>query len=168
MIEEWVVFELGGALLGVPISNVTSISEPKKIVAVPRSLSFVEGVTDLHGLMVPVIDLSKRLGLSLPRAKRTRETRIIVLDLDDMTVSVVVDALSQVLRIDDAEIESPSSFAIPIDSACVLGTVRVRERSVVLLDLSSVLTREERALREHTYWSQGQSHWGAGLASAPE
>lgn len=140
--KQLVVFDLAGEQYGVSIFAVSSIIERQDIVMVPRSPEFVEGVTNLRGLVVPVIDLRKRFGL--PVSEATAETRIVVVELDDMTVGMLVDAVRQVLRIDDGEIEPPSPIVATIDSSFIVGIAKTEQGLVIVLDLCQVLDQGEQ------------------------
>jgi len=142
MEKQLVVFQLANEYYGVDIFSVASIIEKQAIIAVPRSPEYVEGVTNLRGMVLPVIDLRKRFGL--PENEETKETRIIVVELDDLTVGMTVDAVSQVLRIDDEEIEPPSPIVTTIDSAFIVGIAKTEERLIIALDLQKVLASEEQ------------------------
>jgi len=143
MEKQLVVFQLANEFYGVDIFSVASIIEKQDIIAVPRSPEYVEGVTNLRGMVLPVIDLRKRFGL--PENEETKETRIIVVELDDLTVGMTVDAVSQVLRIDDEEIEPPSPIVTTIDSAFIVGIAKTEERLIIALDLQKVMASEEQA-----------------------
>ncbi len=121
------------------------------IIAVPRAPRFVEGVTNLRGAVLPVIDLRKRFGLAAEDA--TRETRIVVVEVDGTTVGMVVDAVTEVLRVAGEDIEPPSPLVTTVNSAFITGIAKVNGhgsdstegRLVILLDLGKVLTTEEKA-----------------------
>jgi len=142
MEKQLVVFELGGEHYGVEIFSVASIIEKQDIVEVPRSPEFVEGVTNLRGSVLPVIDLRRRFGVR--EAEHTKDTRIIVVELKGLTVGMVVDAVNQVLRIDEADIEPPSRVVATVDSAFIIGIAKTKERLIIVLDLHKVLSLEEQ------------------------
>jgi len=143
MEKQMVVFRLANEYYGVDIFSVASIIEKQEIIAVPRSPEYVEGVTNLRGMVLPVIDLRKRFGLE--QGEETKETRIIVVELGDLTVGMTVDAVSQVLRIEEDEIEPPSPIVTTIDSAFIVGIAKTDDRLIIALDLQKVLATEEQA-----------------------
>ena len=143
MEKQMVVFRLANEYYGVDIFSVASIIEKQEIIAVPRSPEYVEGVTNLRGMVLPVIDLRKRFGLE--QGEETKETRIIVVELGDLTVGMTVDAVSQVLRIEEDEIEPPSPIVTTIDSAFIIGIAKTDDRLIIALDLQKVLATEEQA-----------------------
>jgi purine-binding chemotaxis protein CheW len=143
MEQQLVVFDLANEHYGVNISAVESIIKMQAITAVPRAPSFVEGVTNLRGSVVPVIDLRQRFGL--PAGEETKETRIVVVEMGGTTVGMVVDGVSEVLSVTEEDIEPPSPIVMTIDSAFITGIAKVDDRLIILLDLGRVLSTGERA-----------------------
>jgi purine-binding chemotaxis protein CheW len=141
--NQLVVFALANEQYGVNISAVESIIKLQPITGVPHAPDFVEGVTNLRGTVLPVIDLRKRF--SLPAEDATRETRIVVVEMDGETVGMVVDAVLEVLRVSEEAIEPPSPIVTTVDSAFIKGIAKVDERLIILLDLGQVLSVEEKA-----------------------
>ena len=111
-----------------------------------RTRRFVEGVINLRGKVISVIDLRRRFGL--PAAEHTRASRIVVVEINDQVVGMVVDGVSEVLRVNTATIEPPSPVVAGIDSEYLQGIAKLPERLVILLDLDRVLAREERRALE--------------------
>jgi purine-binding chemotaxis protein CheW len=143
MERQLVVFDLGGEHFGVDIVAVDGIVDMMEITRVPQSPEFVEGVTNLRGSILPVIDLRKRL--KLPVLDRTKETRIVVVNMDGLKVGMVVDAVSEVLTISDDVIEPPPPSITSVDTAFITGIAKVAPRLIILLDLVKVLSIEEKA-----------------------
>jgi purine-binding chemotaxis protein CheW len=144
--RQLVVFELGAELYGVEIARVHEIIRLQSITRVPRAPAFVEGVINLRGKVIPVVDLRRRFGL--PTAEHTRASRIVVVEIGDQVVGVVVDGVSEVLRVDSATVEPPSPVVAGIDSEYLHGIAKLPDRLVILLDLDRVLAREERRALE--------------------
>ena len=144
MERQLVVFDLGGEHFGVDIVAVDGIVDMMEITRVPQSPEFVEGVTNLRGSILPVIDLRKRL--RLPVLDRTKETRIVVVNMDGLKVGMVVDAVSEVLTISDDVIEPPPPSITSVDTAFITGIAKVAPRLIILLDLVKVLSMEEKAV----------------------
>ena len=144
MENQLVVFNLANEHYGVGIRSVDSIERLKPITAVPHTPGFVEGVTNLRGTVLPVIDLRKRFGL--PAAETTKEARIVVVEVDGIQqVGMVVDAVSEVLRVPEENVEPPSPIVASADSAFITGIAKVDKRLIILLDLNKVLSPEEKA-----------------------
>ena len=144
--QQLVVFHLGAELYGVEIARVHEIIRLMQVTRVPRAPSFVEGVINLRGKVIPVVDLRRRFGL--PQADHTRASRIVVVELSEQVVGIIVDGVSEVLRVNTATIEPPSPVVAGIDSEYLSGIAKVGEQLVILLDLDRVLAREERRALE--------------------
>jgi purine-binding chemotaxis protein CheW len=143
MEDQLVVFMLAKEHYGVRIAVVESIIKMQPITAVPCSPAFVEGVTNLRGRVLPVIDLRKRFGL--PAEESTKDTRIVVVEMSGTLVGMIVDAVSEVLRVPAESVEPPSPIMTTVDSAFITGIAKVGERLIILLDLEKVLSPEEKA-----------------------
>jgi purine-binding chemotaxis protein CheW len=141
--EKHVIFTLANEHYGVGIAVVDSIIKLQAITAVPRAPNFVEGVTNLRGKVLPVIDLRKRFGL--PAEESTKEARIVVTEMDGSTVGMLVDTVSEVLDVANEAIEPPSPIVTTVDSGFITGIAKVDDRLVILLDLEKVLSAEEKA-----------------------
>jgi len=142
MENQLVVFDLANEHYGVDIAAVEGIIKMQAITVVPRAPEFVEGVTNLRGKVLPVIDLRKRFGLSQEQA--TKDTRIVVVEMGGGTVGIVVDGVSEVLRVSSESIEPPSPIVTTVDSGFMRGIAKVGERLVILLDLGKVLSTAEK------------------------
>jgi purine-binding chemotaxis protein CheW len=146
-----VVFELAREHYGVDISKVESIIKLQTITVVPHAPSYVEGVINLRGSILPVIDLHKRFGLQAEEA--SRNSRIVVVSTNGVKVGMIVDGVSEVLSVPEDAIEPPPPMVTTVDSAFITGIAKVgslekaglaREKTdgrlVILLDLSKVLS----------------------------
>jgi len=142
MEHQLVVFELAKEHYGLDIAAVESIIKIQSITAVPHAPSFVEGVTNLRGTVLPVIDLRTRFGL--PEAEATRDTRIVVVDVDSTKVGMIVDAVTEMLRVPQEAIEPPSPLVVTSTSAFITGIAKVNDQLVILVDLGKVLSVEEK------------------------
>jgi len=142
MENQLVVFKLADENYGVSIASVESIIKLQAITKVPHAPKFVEGVTNLRGTVIPVMDLRKRFGL--PYSKDTNETRIVVVELNGLMVGMIVDAVTEVLRVSEEAIEPPSALVATLDAAFITGIAKVGQRLVIFLDLTKVLSHEEQ------------------------
>ena len=141
MEQQIVVFELANEHYGLDISAVEGIIKMQSITKMPQAPHFVEGITNLRGVVVPVIDLRRRFGL--PAAEWSKDTRIVVVFMNGMKVGMIVDGVSQVLRIQDDQIEPPPPMVTNNNSALNKGIAKLENRLVILLDLSKVLSMDE-------------------------
>jgi purine-binding chemotaxis protein CheW len=137
-----VIFELGNEYFGVEIANVEGIIKMQELTRVPQAPGFVEGVTNLRGSVLPVVNLRMRFGM--PTQTASRETRIVVIIIDGMKVGMVVDSVSEVLTIEDKIIEPTPPMVTTLDSTFIIGIVKLTNRLVILLDLEKVLTSAEK------------------------
>ena len=137
-----VVFELGDESYAVDISRVQDINRMQEITEIPHAPESVVGVINLRGRVIPVIDLRKRFGL--PEAVHTKDTRIVVVHLEGNLIGVIVDAVSQVLRIPADIVEPPSPVLAGVDSKYLRGIAKLDDKLVILLDLDFVLSRREQ------------------------
>jgi purine-binding chemotaxis protein CheW len=112
------------------------------ITKVPGAPPFVEGIINLRGNVIPVVDLRKRFALEV--SERNRDNRILVVDIGGQDIGVVVDAVTEVLRIASDSVEPPSTVITTADSVYLLGIVKLEGRLVILLDLEKVLTETEK------------------------
>jgi purine-binding chemotaxis protein CheW len=140
--EQVVVLELAGEAYGVEIGRVEEIIRMQAITRIPNGPAFIEGVTNLRGRVIPVLDLRKRFGL--PSSEATRRSRIVVGELGEHTVGLVVDGVSEVLLVGSDAVEPPSTLVTSADSAFLRGVAKLEERLILLLDLSRILTRAEQ------------------------
>ena len=139
--RQLVVFTLGDETYGVDIATVREIIRMQAITAVPGTAHFVEGVINLRGMVIPVVDLRKRFRLN--EAEHGKETRIVVLNSEGQEIGVIVDSVAEVLRVSSDAIEPPSSMITTTDSEYLLGIVKLPDRLVILLDTERLLSRED-------------------------
>ena len=141
--QQLVVFDLSSEAYGVDIGAVREIIRLQDITKVPRTPEFVEGVINLRGKVIPVVDLRKRFGL--PAEEESKENRIVVVDIGAQDIGVVVDAVTEVLRIATESVEPPASVITTADSEYLLGIAKLDSRLIILLDLERVLTEAEHS-----------------------
>ena len=142
MEQQLVVFELANEHYGLDISAVEGIIKMQAITKMPQAPSFVEGVTNLRGTVVPVIDLRKRFGIA--SMEHTKDTRIVVVYMDKTKIGMIVDGVSEVLRIPEESIEPTPPMVSNVNTAFIRGIAKLDERLVTLLDLSKVLSLDEQ------------------------
>ena len=141
MEQQLVVFDLAGESYGINIAAVESIIKLQAITQLPQAPYYVKGVTNLRGTVLPVIDLRLRFGLEAQEANR--QMRIIIVTMGILKVGVVVDGVSEVLRVQDEIIcPLPPMFSM-VNSAFLKGIVRLENRLIILLELGEVLDFDE-------------------------
>ncbi|MGA1995628.1 MAG: chemotaxis protein CheW [Bryobacteraceae bacterium] len=141
-----VTFLLGAEEYGVPISQIQEIDRLAKITKVPKAAAFIEGITNLRGEVIPVLDTRKRFDLDVkPSDDRTR---IIIVDLGGVKTGLVVDSVREVLNLARKDIAPPpEAIGSGIDQQFIsgIGKVDAGKRMIVLLDVERILSRQERA-----------------------
>lgn len=142
--EQMVVFRLAGEQFGVSIAQVQEINRLSKITKVPRAPRYVEGVVNLRGDVIPVIDLRKRFGLE--GKEYNQFTRIIVSDINKKKVGVIVDEVLEVLRISRRNIESAPEIVQDKKNQIYLeGIANLKERMIMMLNIENILPAKEWA-----------------------
>ena len=134
-------FRIGNETFGVRIGSVREIVRVPDITAVPSVPETVEGVINLRGKIIPVMDLRKRFGQSDIRPDK--KNRILVVELDGKLVGLIVHSASEALKIPPSEIESPGSVFADSESSYVTGVGKLKGRLIILLDISKLLHRPE-------------------------
>jgi len=115
------------------------------ITRVPNTPHYVEGVINLRGKVIPIINMRRRFGLI--EIEYNKQTRIMVMDVEGELMGFIVDAVSEVIRISSSEIQpSPAVVTSGIDQECIAGVINQAERLLVLLDLQKMFSQEERNL----------------------
>lgn len=142
-------FRIGKETFGVPIHLIHEIVRVPEITAVPDAPEYVEGVINLRGKIVSVIDLRKRFGEK--RIERTRKNRILVAEIERKMVGLIVDAASEVLRVSPNEIEDPPDVLDDAEIKYVTGVGKLNGRLIILIDLAKIMQKGEiRRLGEMT------------------
>lgn len=136
-----VTFNLAQEEFGVDILRVQEIIRMLPITKVPNSPPFVEGVINLRGKVIPVIDMRKRF--SLTQNAHDARTRIMVMELLGQVVGFVVDGVSEVLRIPASTVEEPPAVVAGVGSEYIKGVGKLNDRLLILLDLDKLLDAEE-------------------------
>lgn len=128
-----VVFHLAGVEYAVKITYVEEINRFMNITRVPHAPSYIEGVINLRGSIIPIINLHKKFNLA--GQKIDNNTRIIVLKINDIEAAIIVDKVSEVVFLDIANIAKDTQFFSPINAEVIEGMVKVEERLIIILDL---------------------------------
>lgn len=137
-----VVFKLGNEEFGVEISQVKEIVRLVPITPVPRSSDFVEGVINLRGQILAVIDLGKRL--EIESGSRTDKSRIVVIEFGENTVGMIVDEVVEVLRLSEESIDkTPELIDSQVYHQYLEGVGKIGERLLILISLTKIFSPEE-------------------------
>lgn len=137
-----VTFRLGGEEFGLDVFQVHEILRYSEPTPVPRAPAFVEGVLDVRGTLIPIVDLRKRF--ELPRVTYDDDTRIVLVDFQAERLGLVVDAVTEVLRAPETAVQPPPAYFKGLAAEFIRGIVRLEGRLVVLIDLERILSSQER------------------------
>ncbi|HEY2352047.1 MAG TPA: chemotaxis protein CheW [Candidatus Acidoferrum sp.] len=140
-------FRIGNETYGVRIAAVREIVRVQAITAVPSAPNAIEGVINLRGKIIPVMDLRKRFGQVYTH--EDKKNRILVVEIENKLVGLIVNAASEVLKIPPADIEPPGSVFADGESGYVTGVGKLKGRLIILLDISKLLRQPDlRGLEE--------------------
>ncbi|HTY09824.1 MAG TPA: chemotaxis protein CheW [Bacteroidota bacterium] len=143
-----VSFKIGEEEFGVDILKVQEINRMLEVTRVPNAPEYVDGVINLRGKVIPIIDLRRRFGME--RREKDKNTRIVVVELEGKVVGFVVDAVSEVLRIPKSVTEPPPPIVAGIETDYITAVGKLEDRLLILLDLEKVLLKEELHAVEET------------------
>jgi len=138
---EYLTFVLAKEEYGIEILRVREIIGLMDITTVPQTPDYMKGVINLRGKVIPVIDL--RLKFSMQEEVHTQETCVIVAEVNNTSIGIIVDSVSEVMNIKGGEIEETPSFGQGIDTDFIMGMGKVKEKIIILLDIEEVLSSEE-------------------------
>jgi len=134
-------FRVGRETFGVPIGMVREIVRLPEITAVPNAADFIEGVINLRGKIVPVVDLRKRFKDAAPESGK--KSRILVAEVEGQSVGLIVNSASEVLKIPPSEVEVPRNLFSEGELNYISGVGKLGGRLILILDLTKVLQRSE-------------------------
>ena len=134
-------FRIGRETFGLPIAMVREIARVPEITSVPNAPDYIEGVINLRGRIIPVVDLRKRLGEKV--IESSKRNRIVVVELESRSIGLIVNSASEVIKIPPSDIEAPHSVFQEGELNYITGVGKLRGRLVMMLDLSKILQRGE-------------------------
>jgi len=135
-------FKVQGQPYAVDIMKIKQIIRPQKITPLPRSPAFLEGVIQLRGVVIPVIDLRKRFALG-PAADKI-ERKVIIVGVERYIVGLIVDEVTEVITLPRGEIQPPPRVIKGIHSDYLLGVCRYKDEILLILNLDEILSSEEK------------------------
>jgi purine-binding chemotaxis protein CheW len=141
-----VTFQVGGEEFGLDVFSVHEILRYQAVTPVPRAPAFVEGVLDVRGAVVPVVDLRRRFEVA--GVAYTDETRIVLVDFAGERLGLVVDSVTEVLRAPETAVSAPPAYIRGLAAEFMRGIVRHDGRLIILMDLERILSSEERIALE--------------------
>jgi len=143
MEKQLITFNLMEEEYGIDILQVDGIQRLKEITItrVPRAQEFIDGIINLRGDVIPVIDLRKRFELG--SSPQDRDTRIIVVNVNEKLMGLLVDRVNEVTSVKEENIDEPPQEITQIDSQFIEGIGKTDERLIILLDIENILTSKE-------------------------
>lgn len=142
-VRQFVKFSVGNQDFCVDISLVREISKIQQMLDVPNTPSFIEGLTNLRGNVLTIYNLRKRLGME--DREFDENSKIIIVNYDDIQVGFTVDAVSEIIKVDDADVEGTPSSIPGIDKRFLSGVVKVGEKLILILNLGGVFSPNQEA-----------------------
>jgi purine-binding chemotaxis protein CheW len=139
-LQQIVGFRIGKENFGVPIAIVREIVRMMEITVVPDAPSYIEGVINLRGKVIPVVDLRKRFAEEIQPHRRNR---ILIAELDGHQVGLVVDAANEVIKVNPELIEPPPNIFEQGELNYVTGVGKLGGKLVILIDLAKIMQRGE-------------------------
>lgn len=134
-------FRIGDETFGVRISTVREIVRVPEITVVPNAPDYIEGVINLRGRIIPVMDLRKRFGAK--DVEPNKRNRILVVEVENKVVGLIVNSASEVLKIPPSEVVAPSSMFQEGEMSFVTGVGKLNGRLIILLDTAKIMQRGE-------------------------
>lgn len=139
-IMQALIFEIGGEEYGIDIKDISSIIENNlPITRVPGAPVYVIGVINLRGDIIPILELSSKF--NFPAIKETKDTKIIILNIDDMNVGIKIDRVMEVMQFDSESIEELSSEEYEKSGEYSIGLIRFEERDIILIDAEKLIKK---------------------------
>jgi len=140
-----VSFRLANEEYGLNIMDVQEIILPGEITQIPEVPAYIRGIINLRGKVIPIVDLRQRFGLEV--SPQTEQTRIVVVNTKSgITFGVVVDAVSEVIRVEANQVEPPPTGLAGLDRSYIRGLLKQETRIMILLDMESVLSNDDQTL----------------------
>ena len=144
--KQYIIFQLHTEEYGIDIKYVQEIVLMQDVTKIPQASELIEGVIQLRGRIIPVVDLKKRFyGFS---GKTGEGSRIIIVDIDGQPVGIIAEEVWEVLLINENLIEPPPPIIKKSANSGIAGIAKIGNRLLILLDLTSVFTTEEKSLLE--------------------
>ena len=141
--KQYLSFVLGEEHYGVDILRVQEIKGYTAVTRIPNTPSFIKGVLNLRGTIVPIVNL--RTKFDMPETEPTMFTVIVVVVVRDRVMGIIVDAVSDVLDIPAKDIQAPPQFGTNVDVSFLSGIGKCGDKLVSLLNIDQVLTADETA-----------------------
>lgn len=143
-LSQVVSFQLSNEEYGLDIMSVQEIILMGEITQIPEVPDYIQGLINLRGKVIPIVDLRKRFRLEA--SAPTEHTRIVVVNAGANTFGVIVDAVNKVLRIESDQIEPPPSGLAGLEQVYIQGLLKQEEKIMILLNMETVLSQDDQQL----------------------
>ncbi|RCV90892.1 chemotaxis protein CheW [Billgrantia montanilacus] len=144
--REFLVFSLGEEEYAVDILKVQEIRGYENVTRIANAPDFIKGVTNLRGVIVPIVDL--RIKFHLDKVEYGGQTVVIVVNVEDRVVGIVVDGVSDVMTLSPDQIKPAPEFGVTLSSDFLSGLGSLEDRMLVIVDIDKLLTSDEMELVE--------------------
>jgi len=139
--RQLILFTLGKGSYGIPIENVFEIKKMEDITVVPKAPKFIEGVINLRGNIIPVVDLRKRFGME--KIDFSKKTKIVIVEFGKRQFGLIVDSVAEVLTISSDQIDSNLPSISGLKSEFLEGIGKFETKLIIILDISKILQSKE-------------------------
>ncbi len=164
--RQLVVFRMADTEFGMDIHHVREVIRVPEMTRMPRTPAFVEGIINLRGRILPVLDLKKRF--ALPPVEATLDTRVMIVEWRGQFLGFLVDRVHEVLRVPALAVSKPTDMILAVAGQYLEGIVEVKERLLILLDLDRILDQEEiRSLTDLEFEAKAQGEGGSTPPDPP-
>jgi len=136
-----ILFNLGKSLYGIPIEHVSEINKLEEITVLPKAPKFIEGVINLRGNVVPVIDLRKRFGME--QVERTKKNKIVVVYVSKRLFGVIVDSVYEVLSLPEENVEPSLPTASGLKAEFINSIAKFKDNLIIILEITKILKSTE-------------------------
>lgn len=143
-----VTFRLGSGEYAIDIMQAKEIIKMEKITLIPNAPDFVEGVINLRGNIIPIIDLKKRFNLE--EIEGDKNTGIIIVKIEDVDMGIIIDSISKVVSISNSDIQPPPPMLSGIGQKYIKGVGKLEDKLLVVLDLEKLFTTDEEEETDST------------------
>ena len=152
----FVTFLMGEDLYGVSIMDAQEIIRMMPVTRVPNAPDFVEGVINLRGNVIPVLDLRKRFKITEARGDDVKEPAVVVIKVENITVGIIIDKVSGVLHLKESDVKPTAPGISPIGEEYIAGVGQLDSGLVILLDAARLLTNPEKGLLQGSLTAEDQ------------
>lgn len=141
-LTQLISFMIGKEEYGLEILTVKEVIRIREITRIPKAPVFVKGIINLRGDVIPIIDLREKFGLEIQ--EYTTMTRVIIVEVDGKSIGMVVDSVSQVIRIEKDQVEPPPPLIGGISAEYLRGVGKIGEKLIIMLNIDKILTVDEK------------------------